>query len=124
MQRPRTIAAGYDPDWQKLTIVFRDGTVWNYYDVPKEVWNYFHSLHSKGLYIKSTLDGYDYGPADVTFQEQLDLKQEFYINRVNQQISGGIGNWSPKRLTKVPRANQGRNPARASNKGRQAPRTK
>jgi hypothetical protein len=124
IHRPRTIAAGYDLQQEKLTIVFRDGTVWNYYDVPKEKWNQFHALHSKGLYIKNVLDGYDYGPASLTLIEQQDIRQEFYINRVNQQVSGGLGNWQPKRAAKIPRANLGRNPARSSNKGRQGPKAK
>ena len=51
-RRPRTVAAGYDynPDSDKgvLTVVFRDGTFYNYYDVPPSVWIEFHDSFSKG----------------------------------------------------------------------------
>jgi hypothetical protein len=122
--RPRTIAAGYDPEDKKLTVVFRDGTVYNYYDVPPAIWNRFHTMHSKGLFIRNVLDGYDRGQARLSLIEDIDLQQEFYVNRVNQQVSGGLGNWKPKRIAKVPKSSHGKNSPRSSTKGRQSPRTK
>lgn len=70
-QRPRTVAAGYevdDPysDLGKLTCVFRDGTFYNYYDVPIFIWEGFRQAPSKGKYIKSILDKYPRGPSDVS----------------------------------------------------------
>jgi hypothetical protein len=46
--RPRTVAAGYDPEQETLTVVFRDGTFWNYYSVSPSEWIKFHSAFSKG----------------------------------------------------------------------------
>lgn len=47
-QRPRTVAAGYDPDRQTMTVVFRDGTFYNYYEVTPGEWEAFHASYSKG----------------------------------------------------------------------------
>jgi hypothetical protein len=46
--RPRTVAAGYDPERQTMTVVFRDGTFYNYYQVTANEWAAFHSSYSKG----------------------------------------------------------------------------
>ena len=46
--RPRTVAAGYDPERQTMTVVFRDGTFYNYYEVTQSEWNAFHASYSKG----------------------------------------------------------------------------
>lgn len=94
--RPRTVAAGYRmeigsralPREQrrgKLTVMFRDGTLWNYYDVPYTEWLTFSNSLSKGPMLnrkssKQASDGillsHPHGPADVTdvpeeVQEQL-----------------------------------------------------
>lgn len=65
--KPRTVAAGYDPRTQIMTVVFRDGTWWNYYDVPEDIWAGFEQAHSKGEYLKeSGLDNWDsMGPANM-----------------------------------------------------------
>lgn len=46
--RPRTVAAGYDEDNQVMTVVFRDGTFYNYYQVSPTEWEAFHASYSKG----------------------------------------------------------------------------
>lgn len=46
--RPRTVAAGYDPERQTMTVVFRDGTFYNYYEVTQSEWDAFHASYSKG----------------------------------------------------------------------------
>ena len=46
--RPRTVAAGYDPDTQTMTVVFRDGTFYNYYEVTQGEWINFSASFSKG----------------------------------------------------------------------------
>jgi hypothetical protein len=63
-KRPRTVAAGYDEDEQKLTVVFRDGTFYNYYDVDKTEWEVFKANRSKGAVIYRMLDFKPRGPAD------------------------------------------------------------
>lgn len=52
--RPRTLAAGYDPSERIMTVVFRDGTWWNYYNVPQALWNQFRSAGSPGEFMRET----------------------------------------------------------------------
>lgn len=60
--RPRTIAAGYDSKTRTLSVIFRDGTPWNYYDVtPLEAAN-FRRANSKGRFIRLYLDARRNGP--------------------------------------------------------------
>jgi hypothetical protein len=102
--QPRTVGAGFiidqGEDKGKLTIVFRDGTYYNYYDVPHTTWETFKSLPSKGAFIKSVLDGYERGPAtDVNLDP--DVRQELYkILMTAQQMSKG------RRMTKRQRATE------------------
>lgn len=63
---PRTLKAGYDDENFILTVEFRDGTLYNYYDVPPSMWQEFYYAFSKGIYLKeSGLDNWaNKGPAD------------------------------------------------------------
>lgn len=65
-QRPRTVAAGYDEDEMKLTVVFRDGTFYNYYEVDGNEWAAFKANRSKGAIIAQMLDFHPRGPADMS----------------------------------------------------------
>lgn len=66
--RPRTIAAGYDPDLQILRIRFRPGAskkspggaVYDYYDVTEAEWNGLQHTISTGRYINNQLAAKDY----------------------------------------------------------------
>lgn len=62
---PRTLKAGYDDNNYILTVEFRDGTLYNYYDVPPSVWQEFYYSFSKGMYLRdSGLDNWaNKGPA-------------------------------------------------------------
>lgn len=53
-EKPRTLSAGYDEENYILTIQFRDGSLWNYYDVPPEMWNEFNSAESKGRFLEGS----------------------------------------------------------------------
>jgi len=66
-KKPRTLKAGYDFKTQTLTVVFRDGTWWEYRDVPDYMWYDFQAAVSKGEFLReSGLDAWhDMGPADV-----------------------------------------------------------
>lgn len=64
--RPRTVAAGYDPRREILTVVFRDGTYYNYYGVSPFQWGNFVRARSKGRYIKKYLDGKMRGNSNVS----------------------------------------------------------
>ena len=62
--RPRTIAAGYDEEEEKLTVMFRDGTLYNYYEVDSSEWAAFKANRSKGAVIYRMLDFKPRGYAD------------------------------------------------------------
>lgn len=84
--RPRTLAAGWhkevgsnrDPREERfgrLTVMFRDGTLYNYYDVSYAEWRTFKGSLSKGPMLNraSKSQGYDgfllshpHGPADIS----------------------------------------------------------
>lgn len=66
--RPRTLQAGYDYNTGTMTVIFRDGTWWEYREVPASVWVGFNSAESKGKFLRNSgLDNWgDMGPADVT----------------------------------------------------------
>lgn len=64
-ERPRTVAAGYDRNRQVLTVVFRDGTYYNYYEVSSNEWQEFKKRVSKGQYIYRYLDYKPRGAANV-----------------------------------------------------------
>ena len=65
-ERPRTVAAGYDSSRDVLTVIFRDGTFYNYYEVTPVQWQAFKSAPSKGVYIYNQLDFHPRGPASTT----------------------------------------------------------
>lgn len=65
-ERPRTVAAGYDRNRSVLTVVFRDGTYYNYYEVNTSEWQDFKRRVSKGKYIYQYLDYKPRGPASVS----------------------------------------------------------
>lgn len=58
--RPRTLAAGYDEGTRTLRIKFRDGDIYEYYQVPPSVWWKFQRAQSPGRYINTTLNRYPY----------------------------------------------------------------
>ncbi|CAB4167046.1 KTSC domain containing protein [uncultured Caudovirales phage] len=76
-QRPRTVAAGYDADEEKLTVVFRDGTFYNYYEVDENEWKAFKANRSKGAIIYRMLDFKPRGYADVSSLSKK-AQQAFY----------------------------------------------
>jgi hypothetical protein len=61
--RPRTVAAGYDEQRQVITVVFRDGTFYNYYECDRPMWEAFKANQSKGRFIAAQLD---YQPRGVS----------------------------------------------------------
>lgn len=58
--RPRTLAAGYDDRTMTLRIKFRDGDIYEYYQVPPSVWWKFRRAQSPGRFINTTLNRYPY----------------------------------------------------------------
>ena len=85
-ERPRTVAAGYDADEEKLTVVFRDGTFYNYYEVDENEWQAFKANRSKGAYIYRALDFKPRGPADASSVSQS-ARAAYYRYSRGLQIS-------------------------------------
>ena len=88
-ERPRTVAAGYDKSRGVITVVFRDGTFYNYYEVSASEWQDFKRRVSKGQYIYKYLDFKPRGPANVR-SIPAGVRKEFYrYARISQRSSGG-----------------------------------
>ena len=87
--RPRTVAAGYDKVRGVITVVFRDGTFYNYYEVTSGEWQDFKKRVSKGQYIYKYLDFKPRGPANVR-SIPAGVRKEFYrYARISQLSSRG-----------------------------------
>jgi len=87
--RPRTVAAGYDKVREVLTVVFRDGTFYNYYEVRPTEWQDFKRRVSKGRYIYENLDFKPRGPANVNSVPAGARRTLYGLARLNQLKSGG-----------------------------------
>ena len=58
--KPRAKSIAYSKQAHKLVVKFRDGTWWEYNDVPIEVWNDLKSSDSTGRYLSASgLDQHD-----------------------------------------------------------------
>ena len=87
--RPRTVAAGYlanptDSADGKLSVVFRDGTFYNYYNVSMAEWNAFKQNRSKGRFILRFLDSKPRGAADVDGADDAGKLLLYRIARTSQ----------------------------------------
>jgi hypothetical protein len=69
VKKPRTVAAGYDESRRILTVVFRDGTIWNYDNVTPGEWQNFHASISKG---KPWINDQLFGKGDLADMTNLD----------------------------------------------------
>lgn len=87
--RPRTVAAGYAARRMVLTVVFRDGTFYNYYEVTADMWNDFKAEHSKGEYIRTWLDGQPRGAANMAKSPVYAREQLYRVARTGQLVNDG-----------------------------------
>ena len=55
--RPRTLAAGYDYPRRTMTVLFRDGVLYNYYNIDVKMWTGFKTAFSKGVWLRNNLEG-------------------------------------------------------------------
>jgi len=94
--RPRTVAAGYDKDEEKITVVFRDGTFYNYYEVTPSEWQAFKARVSKGQYIYRYLDFKPRGPADTGSISAVARKAFYRLSRSAQMQYKGKQGKPPK----------------------------
>lgn len=94
-ERPRTLGAMYsrpkegDEEGGTLTLVFRDGTWYNYYGVEPDVWQDFRGRTTKWEFIKNTLDNYSRGPADMRYFTEPERELLYRILRSAQMTLGG-----------------------------------
>lgn len=127
-RRPRTVAAGYDAARKVLTVVFRDGTVYNYYEVGQQMWESFRGAWSKGWYIKRWLDKKPRGMADMSYASARAQEELYRISRTNQILFDAIQDYRTpsaarrqrkferdtlSEATKRAKAGKGKNPATA-----------
>ena len=101
LERPRTVAAGWEPypgekSIGKLSVIFRDGTYYNYYDVTASEWQRFKMSGSKGpLLNQHTTPGYSNflyykprGEATTDFLSEKAQELEYDVARTAQQVYG------------------------------------
>jgi hypothetical protein len=88
--RPRTVAAGYDASRKTLTVVFRDGTFYNYYEVANLQWQNFRKARSKGRYILRYLNGKPRGAASVSGIPDAHRELLYRMARTAQIYQGGL----------------------------------
>jgi hypothetical protein len=110
VNRPRTVAAGYSTvkakgslhSGGKLTVVFRDGTYYNYYNVDPETWEAFKAAPSKGVFIRTVLDFYPRGEASTANLDPT-LRQAIYSTIRSQQWQRSKGRKYVKPRSKTQR---------------------
>jgi KTSC domain len=89
-ERPRTVAAGYDSKRKVLTVIFRDGTFYNYYGVSSLEWGNFGRDRSKGEHINKYLNGKVRGAADVGSVPMAHRELLYKIARTSQVRYTGL----------------------------------
>lgn len=89
-ERPRTVAAGYDKQRKCLTVVFRDGTYYNYYEVSALQWANFKRARSKGRFILTYLDSHPRGVADVATLPSGARETLYRLSRTGQVKREGL----------------------------------
>lgn len=87
--RPRTVAAGYDRSRKVLTVIFRDGTFYNYYAVSGLEWGNFKRARSKGRFIRLYLDGKTRGTASMGSVPEAHQELLYKVARTMQALHGG-----------------------------------
>jgi hypothetical protein len=108
-KKPRTVAAGYRPGTSEdgsngtLTVIFRDGSYYNYYEVEPYLWQQFKQVKSKGRFIAKYLDQKPRGYASVAYITAIAQKTEYYISRTNQVMTRGKQGWRAKRQPNLDR---------------------
>jgi hypothetical protein len=108
-KKPRTVAAGYRPGTSEdgrngtLTVIFRDGSYYNYYEVEPYLWQQFKQVKSKGRFIAKYLDQKPRGYASVAYITAIAQKTEYYISRTNQVMTRGKQGWRSKRQPNLDR---------------------
>jgi KTSC domain len=87
--RPRTVAAGYDKARKVMTVIFRDGTFYNYYSVSGLEWGNFKRSRSKGRFIRIYLDAKTRGVAAMGMVPRAHQELLYKVARTSQVMRGG-----------------------------------
>ena len=64
VNRPRALRGGYDSKARTVRIQFRDGAVYEYYEVPAAIWRQLLRSRSTGKFVNRVLDTYPYTRVD------------------------------------------------------------
>ena len=88
-ERPRTVAAGFDEARGVLTVVFRDGTFYNYYGIDRTVWDSFKIAPSKGRFIVASLDDMERGTANMAKSPVYARESLYRVARTGQLVNDG-----------------------------------
>lgn len=135
LKRPRTVAAGWvanpgDEKLGKLTVLFRDGTYYNYYDVSEAEWLRFKTAPSKGpLLNPRPVPGFlmykSRGEATLDFMSEQAQETQYRIARTTQMIyqteSEARQNIKPLRAGRPPKPNAQRGGSNTAKAGRKKP---
>lgn len=65
VKRPRALRGGYDSRTGTVRVQFRDGAVYEYFDVPSKVWKNGLRRNSFGRFVNDTLDTFPYTRVDA-----------------------------------------------------------
>lgn len=90
--RPRTLLAAYLQRERKMIVMFRDGTVWEYRNVPHLLWYNFRRSFSKGWFLyTSGLDRWpDMGPSSFAGVSDTDMQYFMVRAQMAQTRAGGL----------------------------------
>ena len=110
-KRPRTVAAGYDKVQKLLTVVFRDGTFWNYYDVSNDEWIKFHNAYSKGELLNKGGSIYENHRGDAANMSSMSPDAQRFFVAVSRAAQITFRDGAVKRGSKT-----GSQPLRSKNK--------
>jgi hypothetical protein len=118
--RPRTVAAGYDGNRKVLTVVFRDGTFYNYYGVDGGQWSNFVRARSKGKFIYTYLDAKVRGVADASGMPLAHRELLYKAARTTQTLREGLQHGHSKKSKRGSKGAYGsaNTPERAMRKAR------
>ena len=86
--KPRALVIAYAPEDNRLIVVFRDGTWWQYNNVPTQIWLGLKNSPSTGKYLRSSgLDSWgDMGPADIDDMPASIKEQISYTSQIASSI--------------------------------------
>ena len=89
--RPRTLAAGYDYPHRTMTVLFRDGVLYNYYGISLDTWNSFRRAFSKGVWLDDHFPRGGAWSGEKVSGGQSDLLADSIVSRAVALRQANIG---------------------------------